>query len=97
MLYLPPMSATTSSPWNELARNLAAVPDAARAMRCSARTAAKQLTDALRDMEQAATAGEDRAVSVLTASGSVRQDVSRRRWHQFVEGGPAERGCGGGE
>ncbi len=92
------MNATLSSPWHGLARRGVTTQDAALALRCSTRTAAKRLTAALRDMEQAATAGEARAVSVLTASGSVRQEVSRRRWHQFVEGGPAEWHAGeGGE
>lgn len=76
----------TTSPWIRLARLNVPVTVAAAAMRCSKATAAKRLEEAEAALGQIATPAQEKAVAVLTASGAAKPDISRRRWHQFVDG-----------
>lgn len=75
-----------TSPWINLARLNVPITVAAAAMKCNKSTAAKRLEEAEAALGQLATPAQAKAVAVLTASGAAKPDISRRRWHQFVDG-----------
>ena len=76
----------STSPWIKLARLNVPVTVAADAMKCSKKTAADRLEQAHAALGQLATPLQDAAVGVLTASGLVRQTVSRRAWPDVLLG-----------
>lgn len=75
-----------TSPWITLAELNTPVIQAAAAMKCSKKTAFERLEQAHAALGQLATPLQDAAVGVLTASGAVRQTVSRRAWPDVLLG-----------
>lgn len=76
----------STSPWITLARLNMPVIQAAGAMKCNKATAAKRLEEAHAALGQLPTELQAAAVAVLTASGAVRQTVSRRAWPDVLLG-----------
>ena len=81
-----PLIMTATSPWIKLARLNVPVTVAAGAMKCSKKTASECLDAAHAALGQLPTERQAAAVAVLTASGMVRQTVSRRAWPDVLLG-----------
>lgn len=77
---------SANSPWIKLARLNVPVTVAADAMKCSKKTASERLEEAHAALGQLPTELQAAAVAVLTASGAVRQKVSRRAWPDVLLG-----------